>query len=140
MCLIPFYILYYMYCFAFLCSLSLIFTLFPNSALYIYFLPNVYIPVLPWGIFSALSFTSFPPSLHHSMLNCDELTFLRNNAITSMGASHYACVCVSANACRWVSLCVHDKRRTHSRRESSWGKTRIQPFVFALVSDYSVFY
>lgn len=128
-----------MYCFAFPCSLSLIFTLFPNKHC-IYFLPNVYIPVLPWGIFSALSFTSFPPSLHHSMLNCDELTFLRNNAITSMGASHYACVCVSANACRWVSLCVHDKRRTHSRRESSWGKTRIQPFVFALVSDYSLFY
>lgn len=42
MCLIPFYILYYMYCFAFPCSLSLIFTLFPNSALYIFPSQRIY--------------------------------------------------------------------------------------------------
>lgn len=43
---------------------------------------------------ACLSFTSPSPSPHHSMLNWDELTFLRNNAITSMAASHYACMCV----------------------------------------------
>lgn len=128
--------LYNIYCFALPCSLSLIFALFPNSALSIYFLPNLYIPVLPWGIFSALSFTSFHPSLHHSILNCDELTFLRNNAITSMGASHYACVCVSASACRWVSLCVHDKRRTHSR--SLPGEKQGYSLLFLLLFQITV--
>lgn len=55
----------------------------------IYFLSLFWLPFL----------SSF--SLHRSMLNWDELTFLRNNAITSMDASHYTRVCLCVYDTQW---------------------------------------
>jgi len=65
-----------------------------------------------------LSFTSLSPSLHHSMLNWDELTFLRNNAITSMAASHYACMSVCQCVCLGVCVCVCVRRTATARTQS----------------------
>lgn len=117
MCLIQFYILYYMYCFAFPCSLSLIFTLFPNSALYIYFLPNIYIPVLPWGIFFwpfLHLFSSLSPSQHA------ELWWIN----LSEEQCHYkhGCIplCMCMCVCKRVSLgklvCTWQTAHTQSQR------------------------
>lgn len=101
-------------------------------------------PLPPFLHFFFTSFCRHSPSVHHIMLNWDEWTFLRNNTITSMGGFHYACVCMSVFLwlCVCVRLCLCDAQRLCAcrRTDSSLGKTRMQPFVLALVSDYSLFY
>lgn len=58
-----------------------------------------------------LSFTLLPPSFHYSTLNWDKKSFLKNNAITSMDASHYACVSTSVCLC----VCVCDTQRLRAQ-------------------------
>lgn len=102
-----------------------------------YLRPTLCIVTFSFSLFSGsphLSFTSLSRSLHHSMLNWDKWTFLRNNAITGMKASYYACVCLCVFASVCLSVCDTQQLWAHSRADSSWGKTRMQPFVFALVT------
>lgn len=74
--------------------------------------------ILLFVLFSVLLQIPFPPSnLQHSILDWDKLTFLSNNAITSMDASYSACMCVS---CCTPSVCVcgsvgERERDTHSQ-------------------------
>lgn len=72
-------------------------------------------------------FYLLPPSHRHSMLNWDELTFSEEQC-------HYkhGCMCVCVCPCVCLSVTVS--------ADFSWGKTWVQPFVFALVSDYGLFY
>lgn len=75
-------------------------------------LPSYSLPVrisssgISWHC-SSLSIVSLsPPCLHHSMLNLDEWTFLRYNAITSMDACMCTCACVGecASVCATQTL------------------------------------
>lgn len=94
--LIPHLLLYHMFSFP---SFTLCISFPPFVLLYFLLLafPGIFSSSLWLPSFLFHLPPSFPPSQHVKLG-----TFLRNNAITSMDASHYACVCVC------VSLCACD--------------------------------